>query len=174
MNPRKAILLFLILNLMFLLDFLSYVGYMLDVRQQIADVFNNLWSLPATSTAVSYLVVFALLRAALAWYALERLLGIKKRLYIAVLSIPLLTTEAVLRDFIFGIENVTKMVNEEGLGAYTVISKILFIFDEYITNSPLKNISIVIFNLIGTLILEIPRAIAPVLISKKGGENESP
>ena len=172
MNLRKTILFLLILNLMFFLDSLSYVGYMFDTRLQIADVFNNPWSLLAVSTMMSYLFMFVLLRVVLAWYALERLLKIKERFYIIMLSIPLLTTEAMLRDFVFGIENVTKIINDEGLGACTIISKILFTFNEYIINSPLKSISIIIFNLIGTFILEIPRAIIPVLISKKDKKNE--
>lgn len=167
MNLRKAILFFLILNLMFFLDLLSYVGFMLEVRQQIADVFESPRSLPATSTAVSYLVMFALLRAALAWYALERLLGIKSRFYIVALAIPLLTAEAVLRDFIFGIENVTKVVNEEGPGAYSVLSKILFAIGDNLHLFSLRGVSLILFNMIGMLILEISRVAVIAAISGK-------
>ena len=102
---------------------------------------------------INVFIVFIVTRVVLSWLLLEKLLKISGKIYIIFLSIPIITMEAMIR---------TEMVNEKGIGEYTVFTKILF---EILYE---KNVPDTAIYLLRVIICEASRVL-PIYFIKKGG-----
>ncbi len=156
MKSHRIIFIFLILIAMFILDLLSFVGYLLEIRDRIANI-EHWTKIMGTMPFINIFIVFIAARVMLSWLLLKKLLEISGKIYIVFLSIPIITTEAIIRDIVFGIEKATEIINKEGIGAYTIFSKILFE----------KNLPETMVILLGILLCEASRVLLIYFIGKK-------
>jgi hypothetical protein len=94
------------------IDIFVFVAYFYELRRNI-DLYLQ---------TLGPILLFAIgLRMLLAWTLTSNILNINTRIVAIFLSIPILTTEAVVRDVLFGIENVTRVIEEtNNLGAYSI------------------------------------------------------
>ncbi len=144
---------------MFILDMLSFVDYLLEISHQISNIehWTDIWGI---MPFINVFMMFIAARVVLSWLLLEKLLKISGKIYIIFLSIPIITTEAIIRDVVLGIERATEIVNERGIGEYTVFTKILF---EILYEKNIPDIAIYIS---GVIICEVSR-ILPIYFIKK-------
>lgn len=112
MNRHKFLTVFVFLFFMVSIDEFVFVGYFYELRRNV-DLYLH---------SLGLVLLFALiLRGLLAWALASKILNINDKKVAIFLSIPILTTEAVIRDILFGMENVTKVIEEtNNLGAYTI------------------------------------------------------
>ncbi len=156
MNLRKVLFISLILTAMFILDLLSFVDYLLEIRDRIANI-EHWTKIMGTMPFINIFIVFIAARVMFSWLLLKKLLEISGKIYIVSLSIPIITTETIIRDLIFGIEKATEIINKEGIGAYTIFSKILFE----------KNLPEAVVILLGISLCEASRVLLIYFIKKK-------
>ncbi len=115
---------------------------------------------------INAFMMFIAARVALSWLLLEKLLKISDKIYIIFLSIPIITTEAIIRDAVLGIERATEIVNERGIGEYTVFTKLLF---EILYGKNIPDIAIYIS---GAIICEASRVLLIYFIKKRRNTHE--
>jgi len=117
MNRHRFLVVFIFLFFMVAIDTFVFVAYFYELRRNI-DLYLQ---------TLGPVLLFALgLRILLAWTLTGNILNIKNRIAIVFLSIPILTTEAVFRDALFGITNVTRAIEETNdLGAYSIFIRLV-------------------------------------------------
>jgi hypothetical protein len=105
------------------IDRFVFVGYFFELRKNIS---LYLFSFTYSKLLINSIFLSAIIiRGLLAWALASRILNIKDKKAIIFLFIPILTTEAVIRDILFGIENVTRVIEEtNNLGVYTIFIRL--------------------------------------------------
>ena len=143
--------------------FLIILAFLCDIFVFAAYIYSE-WGLEMYERMIVVLLfyVFAVLVRGVIYTAILRILRIKHEIYyLIILSVPIISTENFIKDFVIGFNEVQRL--ERGIGEYTVFTKILF---EILYEKNIPDIAIYIS---GIIICEVSR-ILPIYFIKKRGE----